>query len=143
MTQWSKPVEGSWTEHYPELGTGPISFRDSTSPAFYELEKEAVFKRAGAITEYKIVDAPDIDLGRIGQTKVGEMTVDVIDPVADYALLMEQLIDFEAIAALFRSGFRMRFDALSAITGPYAKAILEDRLGAPAGTVVGGVVVGP
>lgn len=46
MTQWPKPVEGSWTEHYPELGTGPISFRDSTSPEFYELEKEAVFKRA-------------------------------------------------------------------------------------------------
>jgi phosphoglucomutase len=99
---------------------------------------EAVFKRASAITEYKIVDAPDIDLSRIGPTKVGEMTVEVIDPVADYAELMEQLIDFEKIADLFRSGFRMRFDALSAITGPYAKAILENRLGAPAGTVVNG-----
>jgi phosphoglucomutase len=99
---------------------------------------DAVFKRASAITEYKIVDAPDIDLSRIGPVRVGEMTVDVIDPVADYAELMEQLIDFEAIAALFRSGFRMQFDALSAITGPYAKAILEGRLGAPAGTVVNG-----
>jgi phosphoglucomutase len=99
---------------------------------------EAVFKRAGAITEYKIVDAPDIDLGRIGPVTVGDMTVEVIDPVADYAELMEQLIDFERIADLFRSGFRMQFDALSAITGPYAKAILEDRLGAPAGTVVNG-----
>jgi phosphoglucomutase len=99
---------------------------------------DAVFKKASAITEYKIVDAPDIDLSRIGPVRVGEMTVDVIDPVADYAELMEQLIDFEAIAALFRSGFRMQFDALSAITGPYAKAILEGRLGAPAGTVVNG-----
>jgi phosphoglucomutase len=99
---------------------------------------EAVFKRASAITEYKIVDTPDIDLGRIGLTKVGEMNVEVIDPVADYAELMEQLVDFDKIADLFRSGFRMRFDALSAITGPYAKAILEGRLGAPAGTVVNG-----
>ena len=99
---------------------------------------EAVFKRASALTEYKIVDAPDIDLSRIGPTKVGEMAVEVIDPVADYAELMEQLVDFEKIADLFRSGFRMRFDALSAITGPYAKAILENRLGAPEGTVVNG-----
>jgi phosphoglucomutase len=99
---------------------------------------EAVFKRASAITEYKIVDAPDVDLGRIGRIDVGDMPVDVIDPVADYAELMEQLIDFEKIAELFRSGFRMRFDALSAITGPYAKAILEGRLGAPEGTVVNG-----
>ncbi|KFG67762.1 alpha-D-glucose phosphate-specific phosphoglucomutase [Microvirga sp. BSC39] len=99
---------------------------------------ESVFKRAGAITAYKIVDAPDIDLSRIGPTKVGDMNVEVIDPVADYAELMEQLIDFDKIAALFRSGFRMRFDALSAITGPYAKAILENRLGAPEGTVVNG-----
>jgi len=97
-----------------------------------------VFKRASAITEYKIVDAPDIDLSRIGPTKVGTMAVEVIDPVADYAELMEQLIDFEKIADLFRAGFRMRFDALSAITGPYAKAILEGRLGAPDGTVVNG-----
>jgi phosphoglucomutase len=99
---------------------------------------EAVFKRASAITEYKTVDTPDIDLSRIGPTKVGDMTVEVIDPVADYAELMEQLVDFEKIADLFRSGFRMRFDALSAITGPYAKEILENRLGAPTGTVVNG-----
>jgi phosphoglucomutase len=99
---------------------------------------EAVFKRASTITEYKTVDTPDIDLSRIGPTKVGDMSVEVIDPVADYAELMEQLVDFEKIADLFRSGFRMRFDALSAITGPYAKEILENRLGAPAGTVVNG-----
>ena len=68
------------------------------------------------------------------------MTIEVIDPVTDYAALMEQLFDFGAIGALLRSpGFRMRFDAMHAITGPYAKAILEDRLGAPAGTVVNAV----
>ncbi|MBB3020335.1 phosphoglucomutase [Microvirga lupini] len=115
-----------------------IKFNMSHGGPAPESFTEAVFKRASAITEYKIVDAPDIDLSRIGPTKVGEMSVEVIDPVADYAELMEQLVDFEKIAGLFRSGFRMRFDALSAITGPYAKAILEGRLGAPAGTVVNG-----
>lgn len=115
-----------------------IKFNMSHGGPAPESFTEAVFKRASAITEYRIVDAPDIDLSRIGPTKVGEMNVEVIDPVADYAELMEQLVDFEKIADLFRSGFRMRFDALSAITGPYAKAILENRLGAPVGTVVNG-----
>ncbi|MBJ6125317.1 alpha-D-glucose phosphate-specific phosphoglucomutase [Microvirga splendida] len=115
-----------------------IKFNMSHGGPAPESFTDAVFKRASAITEYRIVDAPDIDLSRIGATKVGEMNVEVIDPVSDYAELMEQLIDFGKIADLFRSGFRMRFDALSAITGPYAKAILEDRLGAPAGTVVNG-----
>ncbi len=99
---------------------------------------EAVFKRASAMAEYRIVDAPDIDLERLGETRLGDITVQVIDSVADYAELMESLLDFGRIGDLFRSGFRMRFDALSAVTGPYAKAILEDRLGAPAGTVVNG-----
>jgi phosphoglucomutase len=99
---------------------------------------EAVFKRTGEITEYNIVDAPDVDLTRIGETRLGDARIQVIDSAADYVELMEQLIDFDRIASLFRSGFRMRFDALSAVTGPYAKAVLEGRLGAPAGTVVNG-----
>ena len=99
---------------------------------------EAVYRRACGISEYAIADAPDIDLDRLGETRIGTTTVQVIDPVADYAELMERLIDFERVAELFRSGFRMRFDALSAVTGPYAKAILEGRLDAPVGTVVNG-----
>ncbi|KAK0339435.1 hypothetical protein LTR94_034529, partial [Friedmanniomyces endolithicus] len=66
------------------------------------------------------------------------MTIEVIDPVADYAELMGRLFDFDAIRALFASGFRMRFDAMHAVSGPYARAVLEDILGAPAGTVVNG-----
>ena len=115
-----------------------IKFNMSHGGPAPESFTEAVFKRAGAIAEYRIVDGPDVDLDRIGQTRIGDALVEVIDPVADYAELMERLVDFEAISGLFRSGFRMRFDALSAITGPYAKAILEGRLGAPAGTVVNG-----
>jgi phosphoglucomutase len=99
---------------------------------------EAIHRRAAAITEYRLVDAPDLDLDVLGETRLGEATVAVLDPVADYAAMMEGLVDFDRIAALFRGGFRMRFDAMSAVTGPYAKAILETRLGAPAGTVVNG-----
>jgi phosphoglucomutase len=97
---------------------------------------EAVFKRTGEISEYRIVDAQDIDLERLGESRLGNATIQVIDSVEDYAELMASLIDFDGISRLFQSGFRMRFDALSAVTGPYAKTILEGRLGAPAGTVV-------
>ena len=100
---------------------------------------EAVFARTKQISEYRTIDSPDVDLGRLGQTKVGSTTVEIIDPVADYERLMESLFDFDAIRGLFKSGFRMRFDAMHAITGPYARAILQDKLGAEPGTVVNGV----
>ncbi len=66
--------------------------------------------------------------------KAGGMTVEVIDPVSDFAELMESLFDFDAIRKMFKAGFRMRFDAMHAVTGPYAKEIFENRLGAPKGT---------
>jgi phosphoglucomutase len=101
---------------------------------------EAIYNCTRQITAYKTLAAPDIDLSRIGTTALGDMTGEVIDPVADYARLMEQLFDFERIRALLASGaFRMRFDAMHAVTGPYAKAILEDKLGAPASSVMNGV----
>ncbi len=99
---------------------------------------DAIFARSKAIDRYLIADAPDVDLARIGTQHSAGMVVEVIDPVADYAALMETLFDFERIRAMFASGFRMRFDAMHAITGPYAHRILEDMLGAPAGTVVNG-----
>ncbi len=97
---------------------------------------EAIFARTKRIDHYLSNDAPDIDLSQIGMQQSDDMSVEVIDPVADYAALMQHLFDFEAIKALFAGGFRMRFDAMHAITGPYAKAILEGVLEAPAGTVV-------
>ncbi|HEU4564452.1 MAG TPA: alpha-D-glucose phosphate-specific phosphoglucomutase, partial [Gemmatimonadaceae bacterium] len=99
---------------------------------------EAIAARARAIDRYRILDAPDLSLDADGATTLGAMTVEVIDPVADYAALMERLFDFDAIRALFASGFRMRYDAMHAVTGPYAREILERRLGAPVGTVVNG-----
>ena len=100
---------------------------------------DAVYDRSLAITQYRIVEAPDIDLSRLGVQDVAGMAVEVIDPVADYAALMETLFDFDAIASMFRAGFSMRFDAMHAVTGPYARAIIEGRLGAPEGTVVNAV----
>lgn len=100
---------------------------------------EAIYKRTLEITRYHILNAPDLVLDTLGETRLGEMAVEVFDPVADYAELMEGLFDFERIRELFISDrFRMRFDAMHAVTGPYARAILEQRLGAPPGTVMNG-----
>ncbi|MUO78309.1 alpha-D-glucose phosphate-specific phosphoglucomutase [Agrobacterium vitis] len=96
---------------------------------------DAIYTNTKTITAYKTVEAADINLDRIGSFDLGEMTVEVLDPVADYAALMETLFDFAGIRNLFSLGFRMVFDAMSAVTGPYAKEILENRLGAPDGTV--------
>src|SRR5690606_10459892 len=99
---------------------------------------EAVFARSREIERYRMVEGPDVDLTRLGRQQVGAMVVEVVDPVDDYAALMAQLFDFERLRALFAAGFRMRFDAMHAVTGPYAHRILEDMLGAPAGTVING-----
>lgn len=95
---------------------------------------DAIFEKTKAISSFKIADIGQVDIDTISTVKTGDMTVEIIDPVADYAELMESLFDFDALRALFRSGFRMRFDAMHAVTGPYAKEILENRLGAPNGT---------
>jgi phosphoglucomutase len=96
------------------------------------------FANTKKISNYKISDAADCNLDKLGVSKIEGMTVEVVDPVADYQKLMETLFDFDAIRALFKSGFRIRFDAMHAITGPYGHAILEDALGAPKGSVVNG-----
>jgi phosphoglucomutase len=100
---------------------------------------DAIFARSKVIDQYQTVDAPDLDLDVIGEFDVSGMAVEVIDPVTDYQALMESLFDFPALKAMFAGGFTMRFDAMSAVTGPYAKAILEGALGAKEGTVVNAV----
>ena len=99
---------------------------------------EAIFARTQEIEEFRILRAADVDLDRIRTVDLGGMAVEVIDPVADYAALMETLFDFDAIRAMFAGGFRMAFDAMHAVTGPYAVEILERRLGAVTGTVMNG-----
>lgn len=97
---------------------------------------DAIFARTKTIDEYKIASCDDVNLDVIGQTNCGEMIVEIIDPVTDYANLMEELFDFDAISKMFKSGFRFAFDAMSAVTGPYAVEVFERRLGAPNGTVM-------
>jgi phosphoglucomutase len=99
---------------------------------------EAIFAHTQTLSSYRISDAPPVNLDEIGSTTLEGMQVEVIDPVADYAELMRRLFDFDAIRALFQRGFTMKFDGMSAVSGPYAKAIIEGVLGAPAGTVING-----
>jgi phosphoglucomutase len=103
-----------------------------------EAVTERIFKATTEITRYLTLDHADLDLERLGEVSVGETEVAIIDPLEDYSAVMEELFDFEALAAHFRGGFRMAFDAMNAVTGPYARRILEERLGAPAGTVLNG-----
>ena len=99
---------------------------------------EAMYQHTLSITEYHILQAHDADLATLGRSQLGAMIVDVVDPVTDYAALMETLFDFPAIKAMFKAGYQMRFDAMCAVTGPYAHEILENRLGAGPGTVING-----
>lgn len=108
-------------------GPAPTSFTD----AVYEISK--------SISEYKIAEHDDIDLGSQHTCTMGDMKVEVIDSVADYAELMEALFDFNKMKALFTTGLlSMKFDAMHAITGPYAKEIFEKRLAANFGAVING-----
>ena len=99
---------------------------------------EAIFAHSKVIDHYKIVTAPDVDLDTLGESRIGEMVVEVINSVTDYAKLMESLFDFDLIHQLLTGSFRMCMDSMHAVTGPYAHAIFEQRLGAPAGTVQNG-----
>ncbi len=127
--------------HNPGGPDGDFGIKYNTGNGGPAPEKitDAIFARSKTIEEYRIAEAAEIVLDRQHEFTLDGMTVSVIDPVADYAELMSELFDFSAIARLFESGFRMRFDAMHAVTGPYARAILEERLGAPAGTVINGV----
>ena len=115
-----------------------IKYNASNGGPAPEKITDAIFAKTKVISSYRTTDTPDVDLVRIGKTRVGNMTVEVIDPVADYAELMQSLFDFDAIRALIKTGFTMKFDAMGAITGPYGHAILEGILGFPKGTVMNG-----
>ena len=107
-------------------GPTPASFTD------------AVYDCSKTLEGYSIVDAPAISLQSSGHHTIGEMQVEVIDGVDDFVLLMKQLFDFDSISALIRNDFPLAFDAMHAVTGPYAKTLLEEVLGAPAGSVRNG-----
>jgi phosphoglucomutase len=104
-----------------------------------EAVTDAIFAQTKTIGEFLIDDAPAPDLGRAGLAEIGGMQVEIVDPVADYQALMESLFDFDRIAAMIKGGFRLRFDAMHAVTGPYATAILEKTLGAAPGSVINNI----
>ncbi len=127
--------------HNPGGPDGDFGIKYNTANGGPAPEKitETIYARSKMLESYKILTAPDVVLDQTGTYSLGEMKVEVIDPVADYAELMESLFDFAAIRTLLGAGFRLCFDAMHAVTGPYAREILEKRLGAPAGSVINGV----
>jgi phosphoglucomutase len=109
---------------------------DNGGPAPEKLT-EAFWRRSEEIERYRTLASGDVDLDALGTTRLGGTTIDVIDPVAEHADLLQSLFDFDAIGSLLRgANFRMRFDAMHAVTGPYAEEILVRRLGAPPASVV-------
>ena len=128
--------------HNPGGPDGDFGIKYNTANGGPAPEKitEAIYAASKTIAQYRIADAPDdapeIELDVLGDSKLGDMTVSVIDPVGDYAELMESLFDFAAIRAMLAQGFRIKFDAMHAVTGPYAREIFVNRLGAPADSVM-------
>lgn len=116
-----------------------IKYNASNGGPATETLTEAVYARTQHVSEIRISDAPDVALDALGSHRMEAMLIEVIDSVADYADVMRGLFDFDLMRGMFAKGFRMRFDAMSAVGGPYAKAILEGELGAPVGTVVNGI----
>jgi phosphoglucomutase len=117
-----------------------IKYNASNGGPAPEATTEAIYQCSQGITRWLTVEQADIDLATLGASSVAAMPVEVIDPVADHAELLATLFDFEAISRMLKSpAFRMRFDAMHAVNGPYARAVLIDRLGAPADSVMNGV----
>lgn len=128
--------------HNPGGPDGDFGIKYNTGNGGPAPEKitDAIYANTQQITRYLTVEAPEIDLATPGTRTVGPMQVEVIDPVADHAELLATLFDFERIGAMLRRpGFRICFDAMHAVTGPYAHEIFVKRLGAPAPSVINGV----
>ena len=115
-----------------------IKFNAANGGPAPEKITDAIYAETLKITEILSLNTPDVDLARIGSHRVGDTQVEIIDSVADYVELMRELFDFPALRAAFASGLRLAFDAMHAVTVPYAHAIFERELGAPAGTVRNG-----
>lgn len=109
----------------------------SGGPASQDLGDD-IYRRTLALQEYRTLSGPALDLDRIGDQTLASGVAEIVDPAVNYLATLEPLFDFPAIAALLQGGFRFRFDAMNAVTGPYAHALFEDRLGAPRGAIMRG-----
>lgn len=113
-----------------------IKYANETGGQIPTAVSDRIYQTSKNIREYKICDVPDVDLSKLGNFEVCGMKIEIIDPVKDYVEMMQNIFDFEALKKLFKNGFTMRFDAMNAVTGPYAIRIFEDILGAAKGSVV-------
>ncbi|KAA8607345.1 phosphoglucomutase [Salipiger aestuarii] len=116
-----------------------VKFNSANGGPASESVMARIFDATKVVSELHIAESQDIGLRTLDTLTLGDMEIEIVDPVTDYAALMQELFDFDAISGLFKSGFRMRFDAMHAVTGPYARTILEEILGAPPGTVMNGL----
>ena len=128
-------LSASHNQGGPEGDFG-IKYNTANGGPAPEKVTDAIFACSNRIAEYRIMDAPDVALDAKGVSRLGDMEVEVIDAVTDYADLMAELFDFNAIRSLLASGFRIKFDAMHAVTGPYAREILVRRLGAPESSIM-------
>jgi phosphoglucomutase len=116
-----------------------IKFNGANGGPASEQVTEAIYQQTLHLQNYQTLTAEDIDIDTLGEQTLGDTQIEVINSVTDYSDLMETLFDFERMSSLLGRGkFRMCFDAMHAVTGPYAVEILEKRLGAPVGTVING-----
>ncbi len=122
-----------------ENGDFGVKFNAANGGPAPEKITDKIYAKTRQITDYKIAEDAACDISEIGNFKLGNTRVDVVDSVEDYEALMRELFDFDAISNLFSGGFRICFDAMHAVTGPYAKRILEDTLGAPEGSVINAI----
>lgn len=117
-----------------------IKFNGENGGPAPEKLTDAIFQQTLSMEHYLTIDTEDVELDQLGTLQIAQTQIKIIDPVKDYADLMESMFDFEAMKTLISQGdFRLCFDAMHAVNGPYAKEILENRLGAPDGTVINGV----
>ena len=119
-----------------ENGDFGIKYANETGGQAPSAITDKIYQNTKNIKEYKICDVPDIDLSKLGKQELCGMEIEIIDPVSDYVNMMQEIFDFNAIKKLFANGFTMRFDAMNAVTGPYAQRIFEEILGAKKGSVV-------
>lgn len=112
-----------------------IKFNTASGGQAPEQMTDAVFARSQKIDRYLIAELPDLDLMQTGRQKFGSLELEIVDPVDDYAELMEELFDFELIRHMLKKRMTMHFDALHAVTGPYAQRIFCEMLGVPAACV--------
>ena len=119
-----------------ENGDFGVKYANETTGQVPTSVTDRIFEESKKISEYKICDSKDIDLRNLGLQKLEDMDIEVIDPVADYVEMMQKIFDFDALKQLFKSGFTIRFDAMNAVTGPYAIRIFEEILGAAKGSVI-------